>query len=60
MYLIVEVATFSINNDAFKAVSLLMTQTLFNKNNLNPIFIRNKKEFIKNTKITTHELQSLI
>ncbi|EKP3493950.1 hypothetical protein P3I01_003155 [Escherichia coli] len=55
-----EVATFSINNDAFKAVSLLMTQTLFNKNNLNPIFIRNKKEFIKNTKITTHELQSLI
>ncbi|ENB8310697.1 hypothetical protein ABIW70_005632, partial [Escherichia coli] len=24
------------------------------------IFIRNKKEFIKNTKITTHELQSLI
>lgn len=37
-----------------------MTQTLFNKNNFNPIFIRNKKEFIKNTKITTHELQSLI
>lgn len=55
-----EVSAVSISNDTYRAIAFLMTQTPFNKNNLNPIFIRNKKEFLENTEITTYELQSII
>ncbi|EHU7954660.1 hypothetical protein KZN43_003746 [Escherichia coli] len=55
-----KVSSVSISNDTYIAIALLMTQSSFNKNNLNTIFIRNKKDFLENTEITTDQLQSII
>ncbi len=50
----------SISHDTYVAIALFMTQSSFNENNLNPIFIRDKKEFLGNTEITTNQLQGII
>ncbi|HCT9110972.1 TPA: hypothetical protein OUB84_000996 [Morganella morganii] len=50
----------SIGNDTYKAITLIMTQSSFNKNSLNPIFIRDKRDFLEKTKITTSQLQAII
>ncbi len=55
-----EVTSISISNDTYRAIAFLMTQSPFNSNNLNSIFIRDKKEFLENTAITTYQLQSII
>lgn len=55
-----QVSSVSISNDTYITIALLMTQSPFNKNNLNTIFIRNKKEFLENTEISTNHLQSII
>lgn len=54
------VSSVSIASDTYKAICLIMTQSSFNKNNLSTAFIRNVKGFLKNTGITTHELQSIV
>lgn len=55
-----EVSSISISNDTYRAIAFLMTQSSLNKNGLNPIFIREKKDFLENTGITTHQLQAII
>ncbi|MFV4743811.1 hypothetical protein [Citrobacter portucalensis] len=55
-----EVTSISISNDTYRAIAFLMTQSPFNNNKFNPIFIRDKKDFLENTGITTHQLQSII
>ncbi|MCW2452327.1 UNVERIFIED_ORG: hypothetical protein M2414_000032 [Rahnella aquatilis] len=49
----------SITNDTYKAISLLLTQSSLNKNNLNLIFVRNTPDFFTKTKILTHDLNSI-
>lgn len=55
-----EVLSISISNDTYRAIAFLMTQSPFNKNNFNPIFISDKKDFIEKTKITSYQLESII
>ena len=55
-----EVSSISMSNDSVRAIAFLMTQSTVNKNNFNPIFIRKKKDFLDNTGLSTHELQSII
>lgn len=55
-----QISSVSIGNDSYKAISLIMTQSLINKNSLNPIFIRDKKDFLEKTGITISQLQAII
>lgn len=55
-----ETASISMSNDTFRAIVFLMTQSPINNNNFNPVFIRNKKDFLEKTGISTHQLQSII
>ncbi|RUS02578.1 hypothetical protein [Pectobacterium polaris] len=55
-----QTSSVSISNDTYKAIASIMTQSSFNKNNFNPIFIRDKKEFLEKTEITTFQLQEII
>lgn len=55
-----EVSSVSTSSDTIRAIVFLMTQSPLNRNNLNTIFIRDKKDFLGCTEISTHDLQSLI
>lgn len=50
----------SIKNDTYKMIALMLTQSSFNSNKLNLLFIRDGLDFVKNTSILTNDLQSII
>ncbi|WP_197062492.1 hypothetical protein [Cedecea neteri] len=49
----------SASDDTYKSIVSIITQSSFNKNNLNPIFIRDKKDFLEVTGLTTFQLQAI-
>ncbi|WP_320732729.1 hypothetical protein, partial [Enterobacter roggenkampii] len=55
-----ETSSISMSNDTCRAIAFIMTQSPVSNNHFNPIFIRDKKEFLNNTGLSTYQLQSII
>ncbi|EQA9810897.1 hypothetical protein ACX94P_001284 [Klebsiella oxytoca] len=49
----------SISNDTYKMIAFILTQTSFNKNRFNLLFIRGEKEFKEKSKISTFEMNAI-
>ncbi|MEY8647645.1 hypothetical protein AALP86_14350 [Klebsiella pasteurii] len=49
----------SIANDTYKMIAFILTQTSFNRNRFDLLFIRDGKEFNEKTKILTHEMDAI-
>ncbi|UYB56724.1 hypothetical protein N6B35_26285 [Klebsiella michiganensis] len=50
----------SISSDTYKMIAFILTQSSFNKNNLNVVFIRDNIEFYEITKLTRNEVKAII
>ncbi|MCM6166007.1 hypothetical protein M4B56_18480 [Klebsiella pneumoniae] len=50
----------SVSNDTYKMIAFILTQSVFNSNQFNLLFVRDATEFKNKTSILTHELKSII
>ncbi|QHS44687.1 hypothetical protein GW952_03210 [Klebsiella michiganensis] len=50
----------SISSDTYKMIALMLTQSSFNNNNLNVVFIRDDNDFYEVTKLSTHKIKDVI
>lgn len=50
----------SISNDTYKMIAFMLTQSSFNTNRFNLIFVRDGRELKLNTSIRTHEINSIV
>lgn len=50
----------SVSNDTYKMIAFILTQSAFNNNQFNLLFVRDVVEFKNETSILTHELKSII
>ncbi|MBV7557107.1 hypothetical protein [Enterobacter sp. ENT02] len=50
----------SVSNDTYKMIAFILTQSSFNNNQLNLLFVRDVNEFKDATSILTHELNSIV
>ena len=50
----------SISNDTYKMMAFMLTQSSFNTNRFNLIFVRDGRELKLNTTISTHEISSIV
>ncbi len=50
----------SVSNDIYKMIAFILTQSSFNNNQFNLLFVRDVPEFKNATSILTHELNSIV
>ncbi|ENW5213427.1 hypothetical protein ACFLOH_001947 [Enterobacter cloacae] len=50
----------SVSNDTYKMIAFILTQSSFNNNQFNLLFVRDVPEFKNATSILTHELNSIV
>ena len=50
----------SVSNDTYKMIAFMLTQSSFNNNQFNLLFVRDAFQFRDATSILTHELSSIV
>ncbi|WP_368542336.1 hypothetical protein [Enterobacter soli] len=50
----------SVSNDTYKMIAFMLTQSSFNNNQFNLLFVRDAFQFLEETSILTHELSSIV